>query len=135
MENKLNNIQPTKFTHVGEFLDSLPPGELSMVERLRNIIFVALPQCTEKLAYNVPFYYLNSRICYVWPASVPWGGIDTGVTLGFCKGHLLSDEINYLEKRNRKQILSKTFISEQEIAPYLLKSYLFEAKEIDVQLG
>lgn len=131
----MNKIQPTKFNGIGEFLDFLPSDELKIVEHLRNIIFEALPECTEKLAYNVPYYYLHSRVCFVWPASVPWGGIKSGVALGFCQGHLLSDEINYLHKGNRKQVFSKTFTSGQEIDPYLLKSYLFEAKEIDENLA
>lgn len=127
----MNNIQPTKFKSLGEFLDFLPRDELKIVEHLRSIIFEELPDCKEKLAYNVPFYYRHSRICFVWPSSIPWGGINTGVALGFCKGHLLSDEIGYLEKGKRKQVRTKTFTSEKQIERNLLRSYLLEAKEVD----
>lgn len=127
----MNNIQPTKFKSIGEFLDFLPPDELKIVEHLRSIIFESLPDCKEKLAYNVPYYYRFSPICFVWPASVPWSGVDAGVALGFCRGHLLSDEIGYLEKRNRKEVRTKTFRSEKQIERNLLRSYLLEAKEID----
>lgn len=129
----MSNIQPTKFKSPGEFFDFLPPNELKIAEHLRHIIFEELPDCKEKLAYNVPFYYRHSRICFLWPASVPWGGVDAGVALGFCKGHLLSDEIGYLEKQERKEVRTKTFISERQIEPNLLRSYLLEAREIDEQ--
>lgn len=105
--------------------------ELEITEYLREIIFKEIPDCNEKLAYNVPFYYRHSRVCYIWPSSIPWGGIDSGVALGFCKGYLLSDEISYLEKKDRKEIRTKTFSSVEQIDPELLRSYLLEAKEID----
>lgn len=129
----MNNIQPTKFKSLGEFFDFLPADELKIVEHLRGIIYEELPDCEEKLAYNVPFYYRHSRICFLWPASVPWGGVDSGVAIGFCKGHLLSDEIGYLEKQDRKQVRTKTFTSQKQVERDLLRSYLLEAKEIDEQ--
>ena len=127
----MNRIQPTKFKSVGEFFDFLPREELKTAEYLRELIFEEIPDCKEKLAYNVPFYYRRSRICYIWPSSIPWGGVESGVTLGFCKGYLLSDEIGYLEKKELKEIRTKTFDSEEKIDRDLLRSYLNEAKEID----
>ncbi len=131
----MSKIQPTKFNSVGEFLDFIPGDERKIVERLRGIIFEAIPEGREKLAYNVPFYYRHSRICFVWPAFIPWGGVESGVAIGFCKGNLLSDEINYLEKGKRKEVYSKTFHSVEQIEEDLLKSYLFEATEIDKHLS
>lgn len=111
----------------------MPEEELEITEFLREIIFEEIADCKEKLAYNVPFYYRHSRVCYIWPSSVPWGGIDSGVALGFCKGYLLSDEIDYLERKDRKEIRTKTFLSVKQIERELLRSYLLEAKEIDEQ--
>jgi molybdopterin-guanine dinucleotide biosynthesis protein A len=50
---------------------------------------------------------------------------------GFNKGYLLTDEINYLEKGNRKQVYWKTFHSVKEIDIDLLKAYIFEAVSVD----
>ncbi len=127
----MNKFQHTSFKNVGEFLDYIPEEEREIVETLRAIILECISNSKEKLSYNVPFYYRQSRVCFVWPASVPWGGISSGVALGFCQGHLISDEINYLERGNRKYVRSKTFHSVQEIEPELLQSYLYEAVEID----
>ncbi len=129
----MNKIQPTKFRSIGEFLDFLPQDEFKIVDHLRDIIFGELPDCKERLAYNVPFYYRHSRICFLWPASVPWGGINSGVALGFCKGYLISDEINYLEKQGRKEVRTRTFTSQNKINRNLLRSYLLDAKLFDEQ--
>lgn len=104
------------------------------MEALRGIIFECIPDFEERLVYNVPFYYRHSRICYLWPASVPWGGIHAGVAIGFCKGYLIPDDIGYLDKGNRKEVCTKRFTSVTQVEPELLKSYLFEAVALDEQL-
>jgi hypothetical protein len=127
----MNKFQHTRFKTIGEFLDYIPEQEREIVVALQQIIFECMPECEEKLSYNVPFYYRHSRICYIWPASIAWGGVKSGVALGFCRGHLLSDDYRYLEKGKRKQIYTKTFHSVDEIEPDILKEYLYEAYVID----
>jgi uncharacterized protein YdhG (YjbR/CyaY superfamily) len=68
----MNKFQNVKFKNVDEFLDYLPDNEREIVDFLRDIVFNSLPNPLEKLSYNVPFYHLNSRVCFIWPASVPW---------------------------------------------------------------
>jgi len=131
----MNMFQPMKFRSVEEFLDFLPEHELQVVEYLRQLVFDCIPGVREKLAYNVPFYYLNSRICFIWPAAVPWGKVEkSGVMLGFNKGYLLQDELNYLDRGSRKEVYTKTFshipLGEEDI----LKAFLFEAAELDRSL-
>ena len=118
------------FDSVHAFLDFLPPCEREIVAQLREIIFTCLPDATEKLSYNVPFYYRHARICFIWPASVPWGGIKKGVLLGFCKGDLLSD-VSELDAGTRKQVYTKTFFSTKEINRHLVDRLLYEAAWID----
>ncbi len=125
-------MQNVSFRNVGELLDFLPDQERELVDILRTIILECLPNCVEKLSYNVPYYFGHSRICFIWPASVPWGNLEQNeVLLGFCKGYLLMDEIGYLEKGNRKKVFGKTFKHKKEIDEDLLKAYLFEALELD----
>jgi len=128
----MNQFQPVKFKSIDDFFSFLPTGELKIVKTLREIIFNSIPICKEKLAYNVPYYYQYSRVCFIWPSSIPWGKVKTeGVKFGFCQGYLLSDELNYLEKENRKQVYTKTFMHIKEIKVEVLKSYIFQAIEID----
>lgn len=131
----MNAIQKVKFHSVDEFLEYLPDHERKIVDCLRAIILDCLTEGKEKLAYNVPYYYQFSRVCFIWPASVPWGNVTAnGVIVGFCNGHVMRDELNYLEKGNRKQVYVKTFTAVSEIDRNLVRTYLFEALDVDEQL-
>lgn len=125
-------MQPVDFQTIDEFFDYLPENERTVVEILREIVLDCMPNCHERLSYNVPYYYLRSRICFIWPSSVTWGKVKLeGVQFGFCKGHLLNDEMDYLEKGNRKEVFVKTFFKPSDIDVDLLKAYLFEAIVVD----
>lgn len=125
-------MQNVEFQTIEEFLDYLPERERAIVDILREIIMDCMPDCTERLSYNVPYYYRHSRVCFIWSASVPWGKVKLdGVQLGFCKGFLLNDEINFLEKGNRKEVYVKTYFHPNDIDADVLKAYLFEAIVVD----
>ncbi len=128
----MNKFQNLNFNSIGEFLDYLSQNELEIVEELRSLVFECIPDVKEKIAYNVAFYSRNKRLCFIWPASIPWGKVEkNGVKFGFIRGNLLDDYALYLEKENRKNVHSKTFFSVEEIDLQIMKDYLFEALEID----
>ncbi|OGU27501.1 MAG: hypothetical protein A2057_05245 [Ignavibacteria bacterium GWA2_35_9] len=131
----MNKFQKLQFKSIDDFLEYLPEDELKIVNRLRQLILDCIPDCVEKLSYNVPYYYRHSRICFIWPASVPWGNVKMkGVQLGFCNGNKLNDEIKYLERGNRKQVYIKTFYDVKDIETDLLRSYILEAVMRDEKL-
>lgn len=131
----MHKFQPVKFRSIDEFFDFIPDHEQLIVRFLREIVFECIPECREKLAYNVPFYYRHSRICFIWPPSVPWGNSAIkGIQFGFCNGYLLRDESQYLERGDRKQVYWKEFNQISEIDTDLLRAFLFEASELDEQL-
>lgn len=126
-----NRFQPLSFKTIDDFLCFLPDGELKITEALRSMVLECLPDAKEKLGYNVPFFYRHSRICFIWPGSVPWGKKEKkGVEFGFCKGHLLADS-SYLETGSRKEVYIKTFHSLKEIDWELMRSLVYEAATID----
>jgi len=128
-------MQDVHFNSIDEFLDYLPAGELKIVERLRKIIFDCVPHITEKLSYNVPFYKMNKGMFFIWPASVLWGKTKSyeGVRFGFQQGYLLTDELNYFDKGERKQVYYKDYLTIKEIDADLLRTYIFEAVMVDKQ--
>ena len=126
----MGNPQGVQFKSIEEFLDYLPEEELELVLFLRKIILECMPDCKEKLAYNVPFYYRHSRICYIWPASVPWGEVTKGAAIGFCKGASFLDETF----ESAKFVAKRTFVSVKEIDVVLLKQQIYEAILIDEQI-
>ncbi|MCB9082292.1 MAG: DUF1801 domain-containing protein [Lewinellaceae bacterium] len=131
----MGNPQNVHFRTVDDLLDYLPDEERAMVDILRELLLESIPDVVEKLAYNVPFYYRHSRVCYLWPASVPWGNVKLqGVQLGFCQGYLLADELDYLEKGTRKQVFTKTFFTPNEIDLDLARSYIYDAVLLDEEL-
>lgn len=128
-------MQNVSFKSVDEFLDFLPEEELKIVTVLRALVYDCLPNCKEKISFNVPFYFLHKSVCFIWPASVTWGNKETykGVRVGFAKGYLMTDEYNYLEKGTRKQIYWRDIQRLEEYDIELLKAYLFEAAMLDEQ--
>jgi hypothetical protein len=127
----MNKFQPFSFSTINDFFSFLPDEELKITESLRELVLECIPDVKEKLAYNVPFYSRYSRICFIWPGSVPWGKtIKQGVEFGFCRGHLLSDA-SYLNKGARKEVYIKTFHSLKEIDPEIMRRLLYEAVIID----
>lgn len=128
-------MQDVRFNSIDEFLDYLPAAELKIVERLRKMIFECVPQITEKLSYNVPFYKMNKGMFFIWPASVLWGKTRSyeGVRFGFQQGYLLTDELNYLDKGERKQVYYRDYKTVKDIDADLLRTYIFEAVIVDKQ--
>jgi hypothetical protein len=128
----VSKFQPVQFKSVEDFLLSLPPDELSLVQLLRETVLNALPGAMEKLSYNVPFFSRHGRICFIWPSSVPWGKVrPKGVQFGFCSGYLMRDELNWLDRGERKQVYSKTWLSPNEVEWDILRAYIAEAAQID----
>jgi hypothetical protein len=132
-EKKKFKMQQVSFRSVDEFLDYLPPDELAITEYLRKIVLACMPDAREKLSFNVPYYSLRAMVCFIWPASITWGKKKTyeGVRFGFAKGYLMEDDLNYLDKGNRKKIYWRDFQTIEEIDVPLLKTYLQEAILID----
>jgi hypothetical protein len=121
-----------KFTSLLEFWEYLPGDERIITDILRQIVLETLPlHCKEKLTYNVPFFYGKRRICVIWPASVPGGGITSGVLFGFCQGNKLSDKDGYLIHGNNKQIYYKIFHSAGEIEIDAITVLLKQAMQLD----
>ena len=113
MYSMMSKMQNVRFNNIDDFLAFLPDDELKLVEYLRRLVFRCVPDVSEKLSFNVPYYKRHRNICFIWPASVLWGKKKTydGVRFGFTNGCLLADEAGYLEKGKRKQVYWKDFTS------------------------
>jgi hypothetical protein len=121
-----------KFQSLTELWCFLPQHERIITDILRQIITENLPKnYKEKLAWNVPCYYVNKRICIIWPASIPGGGVKEGVLLGFSQGFRLKDRHKYLEHGTNKRIYYKIILSPDDIDERAIKSLLREALLID----
>jgi len=131
---KGRKMQDVHFSSVEEFLEYLPEDELRVVQRLRALVLDTLPGITEKLSFNVPFYRKHKTICFIWPGAVAWGGArQEGVRMGFANGHLLDNELNFLELGNRKTVAYHDFRKLSDIDEDIVKVYLQDAWELDLK--
>ena len=105
-------MQNVNFKNLDEFFDFLPEKELELVSHLRRIVLECIPNCKEKLSYNVPYYWNHSRVCFIWPSSITWGNVKTkGVRFGFVNGNLMREKIAYftISPFNFINCVSETF--------------------------
>ena len=124
-------MQNVSFKSVEDFLDYLPEDQRNLVDILRTNIRECAPDIREKLSYNVPYFYRHRRICFIWPSAVPWGNVKlNGVMLGFCYGNQLTDT-GYLEKGNRKQVYTKTFMKPGDIDFNQINALIYESVQLD----
>jgi hypothetical protein len=131
-KKKPKKFQNVSFNNVDEFLEYLPADERKITMFLRQLVFDTLPECEEKLSFNVPFYKLRYTVCFIWPSAIAWGGVQQkGVRFGFAKGHLLQDDLGYLDKGNRKQVYWRDFFNTKDVDLDVLRSFLFEAAAVD----
>lgn len=120
-----------KIKSLVQLYELLTEEERIITDVLRQIILETLPNCKEKISYNVPFFYGNRSICLVWPASIPWGGIKEGVMLAFWYGNRLQNADGYLTNGSNKQVYYRIFKSADEIKIKPLKKILLEAAKLD----
>ena len=117
------------------FFEDLLPSEKSICLRLRELLLTHFPELNEKFGYGVPYYWLRSRVCFMYPASFPYSGIKEGVSLGFAHGHLLSNEQGLLDLGERKEVAYIRFLSEKEIREDVLLEILHEAVLLDAEMA
>lgn len=118
--------------NIDELYDGLPENERLIAAILRELILENLPGCREKKSYGAPFYFGKKAICYVWPASITWGGKKQGegVTLGFHQARQL-DHGGYLNFGTRKSIGSHVYTEPEDIDVEKLEGLLREAWRVD----
>lgn len=121
-----------KIKSLTELYDLLPENEMIIVDVLRSLIKDTLPDhCLEKISYNVPFFCGKKGICIIWPSTIPRGGINEGVLLGFWYGNRLSDEDHYLLHGTNKQVFYKIFKDPDQIDEKAVVKLLKEAIKLD----
>ncbi|MEM1359971.1 MAG: DUF1801 domain-containing protein [Bacteroidota bacterium] len=100
--------------NIDELYDGLPEEERLTANILRELIRETLPECREKLSWGAPCYYGKRMICFVWPASIPWGKMERGVAFGFSKAQQL-DHNGFLVFEGRKQVGRHIYLAPEDI--------------------
>ncbi len=118
--------------HLDDLFEQLPEEERLSAAILRTLILETLPGIREKKSYGAPFYFGRKAICYLWPASITWGGKKqaAGVTLGFHQARELRHD-GFLEFGTRKQIGCHVFPSAMAIDVARVQDLLLQAGRAD----
>lgn len=111
------------------FFQRITETELAIVSKLQKILG-KFDSLEERISYSVLYYFQNSRVCFIWPASIK-PGPKSGVQFGFCEGYLLQDDKKLLERENRKQVYCLTFHTVKEIDEKLLEGFIKNALAVD----
>ncbi|MEM9929393.1 MAG: DUF1801 domain-containing protein [Bacteroidota bacterium] len=116
--------------------DQLPEEERIIATILRELILETLPGIREKKSYGAPFYFGNKAICYLWPASITWGGKrqGEGVTLGFQRAKEL-DHHGFLTFGTRKYVGSHAFFKAEDVPVEKVQDLLRQAGALDKYLA
>ncbi|MCB0523856.1 MAG: DUF1801 domain-containing protein [Saprospiraceae bacterium] len=124
-----------RFSEFDSFIEAITPSEQIICVRLRSLILDNFPDLKEKFAYGAPFYHRNARVCFLYPASLPYSGISTGVSFGFNKGYLLSNEQGLLDMGTRKEVAYIALQHEKDINEAAFLEILHEAVLIDSEMS
>lgn len=109
---------------INNYIDKVAPEFVSIVIKLRSIIKQSLPGITEKISYNIPFYYYEGPLCYI---NVRKNYVD----LGFAKGFALSNKQGLLDMKDRKQVASLRYYLEENIDKTIIQELLIEAASVN----
>lgn len=116
---------------IENYIEGLTGTEKQIATHLKEIIISTSPKFRTKLSYGVPYFSINYRLCFIWPASSPFSIHKEGVQLGFCKGSLLSNTQGLLDMGERKEVAIINFTSQRQIDEPSISEILFEAIEVD----
>ncbi len=116
--------------NIDDLFAGLPEAERITAVILRDLVRETIPGVREKLSWGAPFYHGKRSICFIWPASIPWGKLDEGVALGFTKANQLSHQ-DLLNLTEGKQIGRLVFLRPEDIDVEQVVQLLHEAREID----
>ena len=125
------SVKFAKYKDFDSFLDALSPSEQRICLRIRELILQNFPTLKETWAYGAPFYKGRSRVCFLYPASLPYSGVKAGVNFGFNRGSLLSNEQGLLHMGDRKEVAYIAILTEKDIQEDLFLEILHEAVILD----
>lgn len=113
------------------FLEAIDPAEGAICLQIRDLILHNFPELRETWAYGAPFYRGKYRVCFLYPASLPYSGIEQGVHFGFNRAKLLSNAQGLLHLGDRKEVGYIKIHTQKDIQSDLFLEILHEAVMLD----
>lgn len=111
-------------TEVEDFIYQYEDDQREVMLFLHNWLTVDL-NLTEKIRFEIPFYYGKSWICYLNPTK------NGNIEFAFVRGNELSNEQGLLDNKGRKQVFSVELKKVKEIPQQALNEIIQEAILLD----
>jgi hypothetical protein len=111
-------------TEVEDFIYQFEDNQREIMLYFHKLLTLEL-NLTDKIRFDVPFYYGKSWICYLNPIK------DTKIEFAFVRGNELSNEQGILTNKGRKQVYSIEFQKISEIPISLINEVIQEAILLD----
>jgi hypothetical protein len=111
-------------TEVEDFIYQFEDNQREIMLYFHKLLTLEL-NLTDKIRFDVPFYYGKSWICYLNPIK------DTKIEFAFVRGNELSNEQGILTNKGRKQVYSIEFHKISEIPISLINEVIQEAILLD----
>jgi len=118
------NSNKYKMSKVENFIYQYEEGQREVMLFIHNWLTADL-NLTDKIRFDIPFYYGKSWICYLNPMK------NGTVEFAFVRGNELSNEQGLLDNKGRKQVYSSEFTSVKEIPKQTLNEIIQEALLLD----
>lgn len=111
-------------TKVEDFIYQFEGSQSEVMLYFHNLLTNDL-NLTEKMRFNIPFYYGRSWICYLNPLK------NGKIELAFVRGNELSNEQGILDNKGRKQVYSIEFEKMSDIPYQEINEIIHEAILLD----
>ncbi|MEP2023393.1 MAG: DUF1801 domain-containing protein [Reichenbachiella sp.] len=125
-----NTMSLERMTDVDAYIATFDSSQRQLLRVLHGLVLNQF-DLQAKIRYRIPFYYNKSWICYLNPLK------KGGVELCFLRANELSNEIGWLDFKDRKQVAGITYNSVKDINETALNQILQEALILDesIQYG
>jgi len=119
-----------KYTDIDIFANDLKPWMQGVFHHVRMLL-LTFPEITEKIRFNTPFYDCGGKMMLYL------GTLENKrLMLGFCNGHLLTDEAGILKnEKQQAQIRHIEFKRDEKMDDELLVQYIQEAIHVRQKLN
>lgn len=57
-------MEKKKYTTIDEYIGDFPAEIQEILEKIRQVIYEAVPDATEKISYQMPTFYLNGNLVH-----------------------------------------------------------------------
>lgn len=121
-----------KDEELSAFFNKLPENEQAIALKLFEIIQSHEANFDCRISYkSLFFFFRKKRLFYLWPASIPWGGVKEGVRIAFVHGFLYKADLrSHLSFHERKEIGVIDFTKLNQINASLIQTLLTEATQM-----